>query len=217
MTAKSAQLKEQVAALQKALADIKASQAEMNSLRQKENKEFVSNKAEMEQGISGVKAGLKILREYYNSDKKDHKDASGAGSSIIGLLEVVFSDFSRGLAEMEIAEQTAQESYDRATRENNLESAVKEQDVKYKGAEGTRLDKAVAEAKNDRASTQDQLDAVNEYLARLNDQCVAKAEPYAERASRREAEIAGLEEALSVLENQALLQRGVLRGVTAHA
>merc|ERR1719198_1651750 len=48
MSARSAQLKEEVAALQKALADLAASQAEMDKLRQEENTAFVANKAEME-------------------------------------------------------------------------------------------------------------------------------------------------------------------------
>ena len=48
-----------------------------------------------------------------------------------------------------------------------------------------------------------------EYLKKLQDQCVAKAEPYEEKVRRREAEIAGLKQALSILEGEAvLLQRG---------
>ena len=48
MTAKSSHLKEQVAALQKALAQLAASQAEMDKLRQEELTAYVPNKADME-------------------------------------------------------------------------------------------------------------------------------------------------------------------------
>jgi hypothetical protein len=49
---------------------------------------------------------------------------------------------------------------------------------------------------------------VNEYYGKLKDRCVAKPESYEERKRRREAEIAGLKEALSVLETEvALVQR----------
>jgi predicted nucleic acid-binding Zn-ribbon protein len=97
MSARSAQLKEEVAALQKALADLAASQAEMDKLRQKENEDYVANKAEMEKGLDGIKLALKILTEYYASEDKSHLAAEGAGGGIIGLLEVIESDFTRAL------------------------------------------------------------------------------------------------------------------------
>ena len=48
---------------------------------------------------------LKTLREYYNSKVKDHEAASGAGTSIVGLLEVCLSDFTKSLAEITAAEE----------------------------------------------------------------------------------------------------------------
>merc|ERR1719321_1202098 len=218
MTAKSSQLKKQVAALQKALAQLAASQAEMDKLRQEEHTAYVSNKADMEQGLEGVKTALKVLREYYASDDKAHNAAEGAGAGIIGLLEVCESDFSKDLAEIVSTEESAQASYDRATKENEIEKASKDQDVKYKTKESTGLDKAVAEASSDRAGVQEELDAVNEYLGKLKERCIAKAETYAERKARREAELAGLNQALEILENQAaLVQTKTTRSLRRHA
>merc|ERR1719362_181745 len=144
MTSRSAQLKEEVAALEKALAELALAQAEMDKMRQEEKDIFVKSKAEMEQGLEG----LKILREYYGSGGA-HAAAEGAGSSIIGLLEVIESDFSKGLAEMIATEEASQASYDRETKENEIEKVTKEQDVKYKTSEAASLDKATAEAKSD--------------------------------------------------------------------
>merc|ERR1719432_92869 len=179
MSAKSAQLKEQVAALQKALADLAASQAEMDKLRQKEHADFETNKAEMEKGLEGIKLALKILTEYYAKDP-DHVAAEGAGGGIIGLLEVVESDFSKGLAEMVATEESSQAAYEMETKENEIDKATKDQDVKYKTKESVDLDKAVAEETSDRAGVQTELDAVQEYLDKLHKMCDAKAEPYAE-------------------------------------
>merc|ERR1712232_1284970 len=100
MSAKSAKLKEEVAELQKELAALASSQAEMDKLRSEEKAAFEENSAEMEKGIEGVKLALKVLTEYYASDDKSHDAAKGAGAGIIGLLEVVESDFTKGLAEM---------------------------------------------------------------------------------------------------------------------
>ena len=54
-----------------------------------------------------------------------------------------------------------------------------------------------------------ELAAVNEYLNKIEKECIAKPETYAERTARREAEINGLKEALEVLENEsAFIQKG---------
>jgi len=220
MESRSAQLKEEVASTQKALAELAASAAEMSQLRSAEHEEYVSSKADMEQGLQGVKLGLKILREYYASDGKAHAAAEGAGQGIIGLLEVVESDFSKGLAEIMTTEDSSADAFDKASKANAIEKASKEADVKYKAKESSGLDKAVADASSDRSGVQAELDAVLEYLASLEKQCIAKPETYGARKGRREAELAGLKEALSILEGEAMLLQSEakrsLRGIHLH-
>merc|ERR1719422_1476501 len=72
MKARSAVLKEEVAELQSALAKLAAAQVAMNKLRAEEHTAFVSSKADMEQGLTGVKMALKILNEYYAKEGKAH-------------------------------------------------------------------------------------------------------------------------------------------------
>merc|ERR1712027_241783 len=82
------------------------------------------------------------------------------------------------------------------------------QDAKYKEQESSELDKTSGELSSDRAGVQDELDAVQEYLTKIEGQCIAKAETYGARAEQRAAEIAGLKEALQILESEtALVQR----------
>merc|ERR1719401_87364 len=126
----------------------------------------------MEKGLEGVTLGLRILREYYATDDKAHAAAEGAGHGIIGLLEVIESDFSKALAEFITVERTAVETYDKETKENEIEKTTKEQDVKYKHQEAAKLDKAIGEASSDRAGVQTELDAVQAYLDSLAAQCV---------------------------------------------
>jgi len=212
MSSRSATLKEEVAALQDALAKLAASQAAMDKLRQEENDAFVANKADMDQGISGVKIALKVLNEYYANGDKAHEEASGAGKSIISLLEVVESDFSKELAEIVSTEEAAVAEYEQQTKDNEIEKTAKTKDVEYKTKEFNYLDKESADLSTDREGVQAELDAVLEYLAKINERCIAKAETYAERKRRREAEIAGLKDALNTLESEtALVQRSALR------
>jgi len=218
-TAESKKLKEETAILSKELADLVKSQAEMDKVREEEHDEFVANKAEMEKGLEGIRLALKVLREYYAKADKGHDAAEGSASGIIGLLEVAESDFDKGLSEMVGEEETAQEEYEKTTKENEVLKATKEQDVKYKTKESKALDTAVAEASEDRSGLRTELDAVLEYYDKIKGECTAKVDSYEEIKKRREEEIAGLKEALAILEGEAVLlqesskrTKGVFRG-----
>merc|ERR1719476_1140517 len=122
---------------------------------------------------------------------------------------------------MTVTEETAASEYDKTSKENAIEKTTKDQDVKYKTKESTTLDKEIAEAKSDLSGVQAEHGAVMEYSGKITEECVAKPEPYAERARRREAELAGLKTALEVLESEtALVQkatsRRMFRGVHRH-
>jgi len=219
MTARSTHLKQQVAALKKAVAELTKSQAEMDKIRQDEQTAYAKNKADMEQGIDAVKIALKVIRDYYAQDEKAHDAAEGDAHGIVGRLEVVESDFSKSLAEMVATEESAAVAYDKETKENAIEKEIKAKDVEYKTKELIGLEKAVSEASSDHSGVQIELNAVDEYLAKLEDMCIVKPDTYEERVKRRSAEIAGLKQALEILEAEpALLQQAhrTLRGVSRH-
>jgi chromosome segregation ATPase len=219
---KSAALKGEVKELQAELAALAKSQAEMDKIRSETHADFEVAKAELTQGLTGVRKALGVLRDYYGSAASliqdgatpgsfmqqpakpaGHAKASGAGGSIIGILEVCESDFANNLAKEETEEADAQEEYEKTTQENKITKTTKEQDVKYKTQEYTALDKEISELSGDKETTNTELDAVLEYYAKIKERCIAQPESYEEKKARREAEIAGLKEALSILENEA--------------
>lgn len=219
MTTHSAKLKGEVAELQKALSALSTSKAQLDKMRGEDNALYKKNKAELEQGLNGVQMALKVLNEYYGGKPSN----DGSSSGIIGLIEVVESDFSKGLAEMTAVEETAQRSYETEMKEIEIERVTKEQDVSYKTKESAELDKSAVETKTDRTSSQAELDAVAEYLKKVEGECIAKAETFEERTQRAHAELSGLKEALRVLSEEAasaLIQRRsstkLLRGVRRH-
>merc|ERR1719246_263721 len=188
--AKSAKLKQEVATLESELSKLAKSQAEMDKLRGEEKAAYEENKAELEKGLAGIKAALKVLNEYYARDDKAHEAADGAGNGIVGLLEVIEADFTKDLAQVNADEEMAVAEYEKETKENEIEKTTKDQGVAYKGKEAKELDKYAAELNSDRAGVQDELDAVAEYLSKLEARCIAKAETYSDRAARRAAEFA---------------------------
>jgi len=221
-SAKSAELKEEVKTLQGELATLAKQQAEMDAIRAEEKAAYDKAKAELELGITGVQKALSVLKDYYGAGAADfdafmqqpakpklHSKASGAGGSIIDILEVVESDFTKNLAAEETQEEDAIAVYEKTTQDNKLATTMKSQDVKFKTQEFKGLDKSIAELSSDRDTTNTELDAVLEYYAKIKDRCIAKPETYEERKARREAEIQGLKEALEILENEtAFMQRG---------
>jgi predicted RNase H-like nuclease (RuvC/YqgF family) len=239
-TARSTALKADVKELQEELSNLAKMQAEMDQARKDENAAYLVAKSDLEQGLDGVVNALKVLRDFYGSEEAfmqsdsngnfdafmqqpakpaGHSKASGAGGSIISMLEVIQSDFAKNLAQIEEEEASAQAEYEKISQENKVTTATKEQDVKYKTKEFTSTDKELAELSSDRESVQTELDSVLEYDTKIKAQCIAKPETYEERKKRREAEIAGLKEALSILEGQAAFVQGPaksLRGIAAH-
>lgn len=212
MTSSSRQLKEQVSRLEKELAWLARTQVELDKLRAEEKTAYGKNKPAMEQGLEGVKNALRVLRDYYAKDDKSHDAADGAGSGIIGMLEVVEADFSKGIAEMTAGEDSEQSEYEAVSKENKVARAAKEQSAKYKTKEYVALDKSVAESRADRSGVQEELNAVVEYFASVQKECIAMPDSYEERKKRREAEISGLREALETLQGgSVLLQQSKVR------
>merc|ERR1719329_300058 len=217
--AQSTKLKEEIATLQRELAELSGTQSKMDQIRSDEKSAYEQAKPELEKAVSGIQLALKTLKDYY-AKAADHGSSEGAGGGVISLLEVAEADFSKNLSEVVAEEQVAVDAYEAQTKENGMTKLTKESAVKYKTKEAASLDKAVSELKTDLDGVQDELDAVNSAWATLKAQCVAKPETYGERKARREAEVNGLKNALEILESEAAFvqvstQR--LRGINVHA
>jgi chromosome segregation ATPase len=216
--AKSAKLKAEVKETQAELASLAKEQADMDQIRSEENADYKVAKEDLELAIGGVQKALQVLRDYYGgasfvqedqpAKPATHQKSGGAGGSIISILEVCESDFTENLAKEETEEANAQDEYDKTTQANKVAKTEKEQAVKYKTQEFKGLDKSITDLTSDKDTVQTELDAVLEYYSQLKERCVAKPETYEDRKARREAEIAGLKEALNILENEtAFMQR----------
>jgi hypothetical protein len=222
-----AQLKEEVATVQRELLELTKSQKESDTIRMDEHSTYVKVKEDYEEGLKGIQVALKVLRDYYAEDSEgeaaslvqtgeDGEDdmsssmrsagsqpaGESGGKVIIGMLQVVESDLAKNLAELQEEEEAAQDEYDKLTQEGKVVKARKVADVKHKTANLLSLQKSIAEYEADRSTVQQELDAVNEYYQELKPQCVAKPETYEERKARRQAEIEGLREALEILESE---------------
>merc|ERR1719181_704947 len=121
----------------------------------------------------------------------------GASGGVMGLLEVIQSDFSRVEAETTAAE--AEKAYDRFMAESKKDKAVKTADMEHKTKSKTQKESDLQDTETDLKGTEDELQAAVFYYEKLKPSCVATVEPYEERVAKREAEIESLRMALRIL------------------
>jgi len=218
--ATSAKLEEQVKALASELADMDTQDKEATEMRQKENAEFVAQKKDLQAAQEATATAVKVLKSYYSGksfiqtgdsslmsslmQERSEQPAGGAAASVIGLLEVAESDFSKALAESQAAEDAAQQEYDEMIQDNKVSRAEKLADQKGKQAEKGRLDNLISETKLDAKDAGDELSAVMEYMDKLKGSCETKAPSFEERQARRKQEMEGLQNALKILEGNAI-------------
>jgi chromosome segregation ATPase len=220
-----AKLLEETKVLETEISEMDAGQAEATKVRQEEHEEYLKASKDFKDSAAAVAKAIDVLNEYYSSAafvqvaaKQPDASFGGAkgdvGSTIVSVLEVAESDFTSLLAESEADESAAQEAYDKLTQENAVTKATKTGDIKAKTSEVKQIEVALGNYKENKATVTEELDAVLLYLDKLKPQCETKVMSYGEKKAKREQEIAGLKEALTILSGEAFLQvKTTLRGV----
>jgi len=205
-TAGIAELKAQTKGLTEQMAEMDASQAEATKVRQEENEVYVKASSDYKDSTDAVANAIQVLQAYYSQGSFIQQAPEfGSGKTdiagtIVSMLEVAESDFTRLLAEADASESAAKTAHEKLAHENAVARAANEQEVKGNEDEVKALEMSLLNYKEDKSASSKELDAVMDYLEKLKPQCESKVMSYAERKNRREEEIAGLKEALEILE-----------------
>lgn len=198
MIARQSGVNDEVDDLRQELSDLASTQSQLDLLRIQEKAIFEKQRPEVQGALDGTKLAIKVLREYYEGQGNPRGDQS---STVVELLEVAESDFSKNIAEMDTEEERAKVEYAKISTEKQKMKLIKEQEVKYKAQEAAEIANALRELNSDLAASKEELDAVNEFLADLAIQCdLSKRETYEERVQKREAKMAMLKDCLKALE-----------------
>jgi len=201
---KSATLKAEASDLQKALATLAETEVNMTQLRAKEKAQFEKTVPEVKESIEGVKMALRVLREFYGGTAKASEN-KGTATGIIGMLEVVESDFAKNLAQMRVSESTAEGDFKKELQDMKLEKTRKEKDMKYKIQASQRLEADLQELQSDTENTKTELSAIEEFNNGLTAECTVPPESFKEKQAKRQEEIQGLKTALEALDSQGSL------------
>merc|ERR1719386_687814 len=213
-----AQNAEAIKTLEAEVAAIDKAQAEATEIRTTEHEDYLVASKDFKDSAEAVAKAIEVLKNFYEGSfiqvkattnlKSKQPEFGGAksdiASTIISVLEMSEEDFTTLLAETEATEDEAAKAYATLTDENKISKATKETEAKGKASEVKSLTVQLGHSKEDHASVSKELDAVNAYVDKLRPQCEEKAMSYEEKKARREAEIAGLKNALEILSGDGL-------------
>jgi len=212
LSAKISKLSDQIAELSDAIAEIDAAVAEATALRTKEKAKNTVTIEEAKVAQVAVAKALTVLEEFYagaasataftQQDATFNKPYTGMGGSntgVIGMLEVIQSDFARLESETSTAESEADEEFTRFSDDSSQDKAVKNMDLENKNKDKTTAESDLISTKSDLEATQVELDAALAYYEKLKPSCVDAGLSYEERVRMREEEIQSLQESLKIL------------------
>jgi hypothetical protein len=218
-------LKDQLDALAADIQDLKDAQEKADKLRDEEKEQNEASVKEAEEGKTAVESAIKILEDFYKDAAKNEDGESGknedsekvkspdAGfkegeayngdqsgvTGVLGMLEVIQSDFERTITETEQAESEAVDDHKAFT--TVTEAAIKEKEAieKTKKAEKSDADADFDTKKTSLKEAMDRLVSTVKELLELQKTCIDTGMSYAERVARREDEIESLHKALCIL------------------
>jgi len=218
LQASIAKLTEEISELTKAIAELDAAMTKATTIRQDEKAKNTETIKDSQDAQTAVAQALTVLKEFYAKAGEatallqqpeapeifdaPYKGMQSENGGVIGMLEVIQSDFARLEAETKAAEATAQKEYDEFMTDSEVDKAQKTKDVEHKTAKKQDQEQALTEKSADLEGTQKELDAALAYFDKLKPSCVDAGVSYDDRVGRRKEEIESLQEALRILNGE---------------
>jgi len=219
LEASVAKLTEEIAELTKAVAELDAAMAKATEIRAAEKEKNTETIKDAQDAQTAVAQALVILKEFYAKaaeatalvqQKQEppaifdspYKGMQAENGGVVGMLEVIESDFARLESETKAAEATAQKEYDEFMTDSEVDKAAKTKDIEHKTAKKQDQEQSLVSKNEDLEGTQKELDAALAYFDKLKPSCVDSGVSYEDRVARRKEEIESLQEALKILNGE---------------
>jgi len=220
LQASIAQLGQDIADLSAEMSEIAQAIAKAEAERMAEKEENEATVADAKESQEAVASAIAVLRDFYAKASEatafaqgpaedapatfdsPFKGNQGSSKGIIGMLEVIESDFARLEAETSESETSAQESFEKFVAESEQEKAVKATTLDHKQAKKTSKEELLVTSKKALEDTDAELEAANEYYEKLKPKCVEV--DWSTRDKRREEEIESLKDAYAILSGEGM-------------
>jgi hypothetical protein len=222
LTASVAKLSEEVTDLTQQVAALDAAVAKASSIREEEKVKNTQTIKDAKEAQTAVAQALSVLKEFYAKAgeatsfvqrqqpvapeifEEPYRGMGGESGGVVGMIEVIQSDFARLESETTAAEAAGQKEYEEFMSDSSVDKAQKTSDIDHKASKKQNQEQALQETKTDLEGTQKELDASMEYWEKLKPSCIDATESYDDRVARRKEEIASLQEAVKILDGEAV-------------
>jgi len=212
---------EDLAALSTALSQLEAAMEKATMLRGEEKDKNAATVKDAQEAQTAVAQALTVLEEFYAkaseatalvqddqappaSFDEPYQGMGAENGGVVGMLEVIQSDFARLESETEASEAAAQKEYDTFMSDSKIDKEGKSTDEEHKTAKKNDEEAALGTAQEDLEATQKELVAAMAYFDKLKPSCIEADVSYEDRVAAREAEIESLQEALKILNGDSI-------------
>jgi uncharacterized coiled-coil DUF342 family protein len=221
-------LTEEVAVLTKEIDELSASLEKTTKERNDESAENAATLSEAQEGLAAVGQAIGVLEKFYKTAAKaafvqaafvqfeakqvpDMPDAGfdgpnqgsqSASTGILGMLDVIKSDFERTIKTTEKEEKAAAKEFMEFETTTKVSLGTKKVSKEAKENELTEVKDTMNEDNESLLEEQSLLDKALQEIIELQPACVDTGMSYEERAAKREQEIESLKEALCVLDKE---------------
>merc|ERR1719359_1511345 len=222
LTASIAALGEQIAELTKAISELDAAVAEATEVRGAEQSKNTVTIKDAQGAQTAVAQALSVLNEFYakaaeatsfaqTGSKKAEPEIFGdepyqgmgaESGGVVGMIEVIQSDFARLEAETSSAEAEASKQYDEFMQDSKVDKTQKTADLDHASESKQNQESELQEKKVDLEGTQKELDAALAYYEKLKPSCINSGDSYEDRVAKRKEEIESLQTALQILNGE---------------
>lgn len=220
LEAKKDALEEELTELAKSLTELSSALAEAGKLRAESKAENLQTLKDAKEGLIAVSEALLVLKVFYKNaakaqvllqaspvDEDDPGAASGAykgkqesAKGVIGLLEVIVSDFERTIKNTTAQEKSEAVEFVEFDRTSKADIGGKETKTELDDQDLGTTETKIKEKMKDMQSNMNLVDKALQELEDLKPMCIDTGMSYEERVEKREEEIEALKKALCILD-----------------
>eukprot|EP00397_Hematodinium_sp_SG-2012_P020328 GEMP01020937.1.p1 GENE.GEMP01020937.1~~GEMP01020937.1.p1 ORF type:complete len:649 (+),score=230.44 GEMP01020937.1:211-2157(+) len=212
LSAKITQLAQEIGTLNEQEASLRKAVKDYTAERTAEHKLNEATIKDAKAAQTALASALEVLKAFYDKagasfaqqvpEMARYRGQQDSKKGVVGMLEVIASDFARLEADTSAAENQAQREFEEFKAKAEVDIEAKHKDAFDKTMLKDRKEHTRKLTKKDLRALSDELDASNAYYDQLKPQCLEVHVSYEERVRLREEEIQALQQAYAIFDQK---------------